>query len=221
MVQSSKGSVSEQVQSELDGLEKSKGLSFQTLLSAERILAACQQAGYRFRDRIYGPVTTVLAFLSQILTKDGSCEAAVGRVLVDRLEKGLPACSTETTSYCAARQRLPEVVLSGLALDIGNEQHDQAPNDWKLHGRNIEIADGSTAIMADTPANQVEYPQSKNQKLGLGNPILRFVVLLSLATGTVLGCAIGACRGKKTGEQSLFRQLLGGIKAGTILLGDR
>lgn len=55
----------------------------------------------------------------------------------------------------------------------------------------------------------------------MGFPILRFVVLLSLATGTVLECAIGSCKGKGTGELSLFRQVSKELQAGEILLGDR
>jgi hypothetical protein len=75
--------------------------------------------------------------------------------------------------------------------------------------------------MADTPENQKEYPQSSGQKRGLGFPIMRMVVLLSLSVGTVLDCAMGACRGKGTGEQSLFRSLWDGLKPHEIVLGDR
>jgi hypothetical protein len=38
--------------------------------------------------------------------------------------------------------------------------------------------------------------------------------------GTVLECAIGPCRGKRTGEQSLFRQLWDAFQPGDIVLGD-
>jgi hypothetical protein len=55
----------------------------------------------------------------------------------------------------------------------------------------------------------------------LGFPIVRFVVLLSLAVGTTLECALGACQGKKTGEQSLFRQTWDALQPGEIVLGDR
>lgn len=220
MAHGNKEKVTGQVQSELSELTLSEGLPFQALLNPERILEALDRAGVTFRERIYTPMITMWAFLSQVLARNASCEMAVCRVLVHRLEAGLSPCSVETTSYCAARKKLPEVVISGLATDIGNELHDQAPPAWKLKGRNVEIVDGSTSRMSDTPANQAAYPQSRNQKAGVGSPILRFVVLLSLSVGTVLGCAIGACRGKKTGEQSLFRQLLSTLKPGTILLGD-
>lgn len=209
-----------QVQSELQKMSQSPGLPFRDLLSPERIQTALENAGVKFRERIYTPAITIWAFLSQILTPKGTCQTAVGRVLVDRLEAGLAPCSVETTSYCQARQRLPEAVISGLATDMGKELHDQAPVEWKLKGRDVVIADGSTARMADTPENQAVYPQSRTQKPGLGSPLLRFVALLSFSVGTVLACAIGPCRGKKTGEQSLFREIRDQLKSGTILLGD-
>jgi hypothetical protein len=209
-----------QVRSELQELTQSEGLPFQDLLSVERILIALEEAGVTFRERIYTPMITLWAFLSQVLSRKGSCQKAVARVIVHRVEAGLPACSVETTSYCQARQRLPETVISGLTTDIGTELHEQSATAWKLHGRDVVIADGSTNRMADTEANQRAYPQSRNQAVGLGFPQLRFVVLLSLAVGTVLECAIGPCRGKKTGEQSLFRQLLHKLQRGSILLGD-
>jgi hypothetical protein len=90
-----------------------------------------------------------------------------------------------------------------------------------VEGAACRVVDGSTAVMDDSEANQNEYPQHTNQKKGLGFPLLRFVVLFSLATGTVLECAIGSCHGKKTGEQSLFRRLGRCLQPGDILLGDR
>jgi len=142
-------------------------------------------------------------------------------VIADRVAHKQKPCSPDTSSYCQARGRLLEQVLVDLTAETGRELHRQASPEWLWKGRNVEIVDGSTATMDDTEANQAEYPQSRNQKKGLGFPILRFVVLLSLATGTVLECAIGSCRGKKTGEQSLFRELGESLKAGDILLGDR
>lgn len=220
MADSTGKSIAEQVQTEMKALLESASLPFAALLSVERITAALKSAGIESQESVYTPQVTLWAFLTQVLIKDGSCETAVAHVLVHRIEKGLEACSSSTGSYCDARKRLPESFISGLATDVGTELHNQAPNEWKLHGREILTVDGSTAIMTDTKKNQEEYPQSSNQKQGLGFPILRFVVLLSLATGTVLGCAIGACRGKKTGEQSLFRKLSNQLKKGTILLGD-
>ncbi len=209
-----------QVHSEVQKLLQSPGLPFQDLLSSERIQTALENAGVKFRERIYTPAIKIWAFLSQILTTKGTCQTAVARVLVHRLEAELAPCSAETTSYCRARQRLPEAVISRLATDMGKELRDQAPVEWKLKGRDVVIVDGSTSRMADTPENQRVYPQSRTQKPGLGSPLLRFVVLLSFSVATVLACAIGPCRGKKTGEQSLFREIRDQLKPGTISLGN-
>src|SRR5208337_2464751 len=52
------------------------------------------------------------------------------------------------------------------------------------------ILDGSSVSMPDTPANQAMYPQPPNQKPGLGFPLARITVLLSLATGACHDLAI-------------------------------
>jgi hypothetical protein len=166
-------------------------------------------------------MVTLWAFLSQVLSTTGTCQSAVSRVLVHRVVGGQKGCSPDNSSYCQARCRLPEKVIADLARETGQELHRQAPLPWLWKGRRVAIVDGSTATMADTPENQEEYPQSKSQKPGLGFPILRFVVLLSLAVGTTLECSLGSCRGKSTGEQSLFRQIWDALQPGDIVLGDR
>ena len=152
---------------------------------------------------------------------DPSCSNTVSRVRVDRVKRNLKPCSTDTSSYCEARQRLPEEVVADLAREIGQELHQQANERWLWKGHRVTLVDGSTETMADTPDNQAAYPQSRSQKSGLGFPILRYVVLLSLSVGTVLECAVGACRGKQTGEQSLFRKMWNAFQPGDIVLGDR
>ena len=62
-----------QVQSECQELESADGLPFRDLLSPERILDALERSGVEFRDRVYSPMVTLWAFLSQVVTgKDGS-----------------------------------------------------------------------------------------------------------------------------------------------------
>ena len=75
--------------------------------------------------------------------------------------------------------------------------------------------------MPDTPDNQEKYPQPASQKPGLGFPLARLVVLISLATGGVLDVAVGPNKGKKTGEHALLRQIMEVFKTGDILIADR
>ena len=64
---------------------------------------------------------------------------------------------------------------------------------WLWKGRRVSIVDGSTSSMPDTPENQRAFPQANTQKIGLGFPVMRYVVLISLATGVVRDLAVGGC----------------------------
>lgn len=222
MVQRIKEVFASHVQSQCSELESAAGLPFRQLLDEQRIRAALDRAGVVFRKRIFDPLTTIAAFLSQVVaSKDATCEDAVSRVLFERVARGEPACSTDSSSYCKARGRLPEEAIVELTRQTGQELAEQAAQAWLWKGRHVKIIDGSTAEMTDTPENQAEYPQSRTQKPGLGFPMLRMAVLFSLSVGTALECAIGPCRGKQTGEQNLFRQMWDALNEGDIVLGDR
>src|ERR1700736_5669913 len=176
------------------------GLPFSDVLPAERVQEALRAEAVPFRDRLFSPLVTVWLFLSQVLSKDHSCLTAVARFLAYRTRQGLAPCSARTGSYCKARQRLPEGLLARLVRQTGQDLHGQAPDAWRWHGRAVKIVDGSGVSMPDTPANQRAYPQPGGQQPGLGFPVARVVVLLSLACGAVLDLAIGPSRGKQTGE---------------------
>jgi hypothetical protein len=104
---------------------------------------------------------------------------------------------------------------------LGAQTHQEAPADWLWCGLRVKMVDGSTAIMADTLANQKTYPQLSSQKPGLGFPIARFVVIFCLATGSVLEAALGKYQGKQTGENALFRSLWDELESRDVVLADR
>jgi hypothetical protein len=172
------------------------------------------------RDRIFTPFVTLSLFLSQLLSDDHTCLPAVTRLLAWRTARGLSACSVDTGGYCKARQRLPETLLPRLVRETAADLQDNAPEAWRFHGRRVVLADGSTVSMPDTAENQAEYPQHTLQKPGCGFPIARIVVLISLATGCVLDAAIGAGKGKLTGEMALIRTLHGRLRPGDVVLAD-
>ena len=171
-------------------------------------------------DRIFTPAVTTAVFLSQVLSDDHSCRAAVARLLAWRAGRGLPACSPDAGGYCKARKRLPEDLLPRLVRHCADRLREHAPEAWLLHGRRVIIADGTTVSMPDTPENQAAFPQHGRQKPGCGSPIAQMVVLLCLATGSVLDAALGARVGKQTGEHALLRSLHGRLSRGDILLAD-
>ena len=95
---------------------------------------------------------------------------------------GARVCSPNTASYCNARSRLRTEVLRTLALRTAQDLQGGALHEWNWNGRNVFIADGSHVSMPDTPQNQANYPQPVVQRPGIGFPLARLTVLLSLAT---------------------------------------
>jgi hypothetical protein len=174
-----------------------------------------------FRERIYPPLTTLGLFIGQALIQDGACQDAVSRRLSERAARRETACSLNSGPYCKARQRLPLGLIRRLALKIGEMLEQDSPVDWKWRGRSIKLIDGTTISMPDTASNQSVYPQSGVQQAGLGFPLAMLVAVISLSTGAVLEWALGPCRGKHTGEQALFRQLMPQLDSGDIILADR
>ena len=202
------------------------GLPFSKVLSEEEMQDAFDQEGVGFareEGEVYTPQLTLWAFLSQVLHKgeQRSCLAAVSRVTVLLMALGREPCAKNSGAYCRARAKLPEVVIERLTLQVAQRCERQIPPEWLWHGRHVKLADGTTVSMPDTEANQKVYPQQAPQEEGLGFPIARLVVLLSLGTAMLSGMAIGPCSGKETGEMALMRELLGQLEAGDILLTDR
>ena len=204
-----------------DDLGHHEGLPFLEVLSRPLVEQVCRRGNHAFRDRVYTPWVTLGIFLSQILSEDQSCDDAVEHFQKFRYDQGLPAVASKTTSYCEARQRLPEELLWDLAHRTGHTVQHQAPDTWLFHGRVVKIVDGTTVLMPDTPENQAAYPQPNSQAPGLGFPIARLLVVFSLAVGTVLEAVMGPYQGKQTGEQALLRQLFERFQPGEIVVADR
>src|SRR5271165_3238388 len=74
--------------------------------------------------------------------------------------------------------------------------------------------------MPDTPENQASYPQPPHQLRGIGFPLARITVLLSLATGACHDLAMAPYKGKGTGETTLLRRMYDTFKPGDVVLAD-
>ena len=199
---------------------RNDGLPFADVLTEARVHDVLNEHGVRYRDRVFNPVTTIWGFLSQVLGDDHSCNDAVTRIIAHRAASGLETCSPNTASYCNARGRLPTGVLGTLAKRTARELQAAAAEEWKWNGRSVFIADGSHVSMPDTPENQAAYPQPPTQEPGVGFPLARVVVLLSLATGACHDLAIAPYEGKGTGETTLLRAMYGSLRPGDVVLAD-
>ncbi len=213
----------------LSSFLQSDGLPFGDTLPEEEIERAFDEEDVPLRsndedeDTVYTPAVTLWAFLSQMLHRgeQRSCIAAVSRVVVLLVALEREPCSSNTGAYCRARAKLPEKVLRRLTLHMATGCEREAAAEWLWHGRHVKLVDGTTVSMPDTDANQAAYPQQAGQDEGLGFPIVRMVLLFSLATGMLCDMAMGPYQGKETGEPALFRELLDRLAEGDIVLADR
>jgi hypothetical protein len=198
-------------------------LELQGLLPAEVIEQALRAAGYVEHARVYTAVTTMLTFLGQLLRADRSCQQAVSGLIAQRVAANQTACSADTAAYCKARQRLPEAVFWDLQQQTGRIVEEQAPPEAHWCGRRVRVVDGSTLKIEDTAENRAEYPLQAGLQPGTSYPLVRILVVFSLAVGTVLEAAIRPYQGKGTGETGMLRSLAGSpaLAAGDVLLGDR
>lgn len=194
-------------------------------------------------DAVYTPALVLWALVSQALfTKEQrSLNAAVTRIASWWACQGRVVDSTNTGAYSRARHKLPVDMIAWLTREVARRcessedlvepiQQEQADQRWtpdvvaqvrsESIGGRVILIDGFTVDAADTPQNQVEYPQNPAQKDGLGFPMLRCLCLISLATGLVIDLAIGPYAGKGTGETALLRQVFGTLKPGDILVAD-
>jgi hypothetical protein len=206
------------------------GLPLAEALPAERIEQAFAEEGIDFaglqadeEQVVYTPAVTLWAFLSQMLhaAEQRSCLAAVARVAVLWAALGKQVCASNSGAYCRARAKLTEGVLERLSRELADECERGVPDEWRWCGRRVLLADGTTVSLPDSEANQASYPQPVSQKPGLGFPLIRLVVLFSLATGMLHEVALGPYAGKETGEPALLRELLERFQAGDVLLADR
>jgi len=215
----------------LSSFLQTDGLPFGNTLSEEKVERAFNEENVPLwssdededEDIVYTPAVTLWAFLSQMLHRgeQRSCVAAVSRVVVLLVALGREPCSSNSGAYCRARAKLPEKVLRRLTLQMAAGCEQEAPSRWLWHDRHVKLVDGTTVSMPDTDANQAEYPQQTSQEEGLGFPIVRMVLLFSLATGMLCDMAMGPYQGKETGEPALFRELLDQLVEGDIVLADR
>lgn len=200
------------------------GLPFANVLSAERIERIFAKHGNLFgAGAIYSTAVMIWSFLGQILRdgKEASCQSAVARIVTYYDQQQLDPPTSDTGDYCKARGKLSEAALRDLTCEVAGEVEQQAEASWLWKDRHAKLVDGFTFTMPDTPENQAEYPQAKSQKKGVGQPIARAAVILSLATACALDLAVGPYAGKETGETALLRELLAAFVSGDVAVVDR
>jgi len=181
-----------------------------TLLRPER-------DGAMSRRRLFSKENTFWAFFSQVLDADGGCKEVIRKLQSYASIKGVKVPSSSTSSYCAARKKLDEQMLSDI-LKHTAARLEEIPEPGLMNNRRVIVVDGTGVSMPDTLANQEVWPQSSLQKEGCGFPIAHICACFSLKSGALLSHDLG---NKKNHELLLFRQQWNTFKRGDIILGDK
>lgn len=179
----------------------------QPFLPEEEIRAACQEAGYTWRERKCGAVTTVYLFILQILCFN---TAMTHLRLLAKMAVAAPA-------YCRARMRLPPEVLQKLLRRSATAMSSAASSPCWCGLRPL-LVDGSSTIAPDTSSSQKAFGQPGEQKPGCGFPIPKVLALFDAATGLIVELLAFPLR---THEQSKVWKLHPLLGAGDVLVGDR
>ena len=181
----------------------------------QRVLAACRNAGHRWRQRKLGPVQTLHLFVLQVL----NFNTAMTHL------RHLSKTAVKAPAYCKARMRLPLAVLQALLVESATAMQKQCaapaapPAPGPLWcGLRACLVDGSSTIVPDTPDAQKAFGQPRGCKSGCGFPVPKVLGLFDAFSGLllqVLGFSLF------THEQSnvwILHPLLG---VGDLLVGDR
>lgn len=191
-----------------DAVAELKASICQTL-DPDEIQRACIEVGHIWRDRLFDPVTTIWLFTLQIVHCNTACTHVV------RLLPGFPGTDS---GYCQARSRIPRAVfrrLFELATQRLLEAIDRALDRW--HGHRVFFVDGSSCSMPDTPELQSAFGQPTGQQPGCGFPIANIVGLFH-RSGLLVEMLVNPLY---THEARVAHQLLGHLRRGDLLVGDR
>jgi putative transposase len=200
------------------------GLPFANVLSPQFIRQAfADENGLFAQDKLFSTQIVLWGFLAQTLRdgKGAACMQAVADIVTYMQQTGQPIPSGDTGDYCRARAKLKPAALRRLIVDAARQMEANAEASWLWKGLHAKLVDGFTLTMADTPANQERFPQLTTQTPGVGLPIARACVVLSLATAGVCDAAIGPYAGKETGEPALLRQILDTFDEKDVIVFDR
>ena len=203
-----------------DSLESVTFHSIRNVITDALVEQTCQEVGYHFRRRKITPVVTVLHMIVSALWPEESFNAC-WQVLWDTLVSWFPQFQGQSPSrrrVAEARSRLPVALWRGLFEKIAQQgqQRSQGYDAW--NGHRVDLVDGTCVSMMRTPELVEAFGVNKGHH-GRGRyPLARLVTLCLAGTRTILDYALG---GYRQGELSLLLSLLGSLRPGDLLLGDR
>jgi hypothetical protein len=168
----------------------------------------CRSLGYRWRERILDPVTTIHLFVLQILHGNTACTHL----------PHLAGQAFTASAYCQARSRLPLAVLRALLRRLVETCRPLTDSVGLWHGHRTWLVDGTGVSMPDTQDLQRAFGQPTNQAAGCGFPVARVLALFHAGTGLLQHVLTAPLRSH---EMARVTHLHPELRPGDVLVGDR
>lgn len=178
------------------------------VLSARSIERACADLDLVYRKRILDPVTTIHAFLTQVLHGNTACTEL----------PHLTGKQFSAAAYAKARSRLPLALFNSLVERVTESLYSEQQASGLWHGHRTWHLDGSSFSMADRPELQKAFGQPGNQKEGCGFPVAHFLALFNADTGFLQRVIPSPLR---THDMANAADIHPEMREGDILVADR
>lgn len=187
-------------------------------LTDRMVIEACARCGYSWRERLYGPVTTVLHFVAQALQREQSF-AATWQELWAPVAASFPELDAEKISASAlthARGRLVPEVLESLASEVCARSAEFRAPAWR--GVRLKALDCSTVSMPRDHELCEYFGIHRARKTKVLYPMATCAFLLEVGSSLVLDHRFGPF---DPGELRTAGPLLEKLGPGDLLLADR
>lgn len=172
------------------------------------IRSVCEEFGHKWRKRILDPVTTVHAFLLQVLFGNTACDEVSH--LVGKRFTG--------EAYCRARARMPLEILQELAARVSGTLRSTLDSAALWFGHRVWTEDGTSFSMPDTAELQTAFGQPGGQARGCGFPVAHLLTLFHATTGLLMKTVVAPLR---THDMAHASEMVSEIQRGDVLVADR
>ena len=190
-------------------------LPVRMLLPRREVDACCFQQNYRWRNRVFNPMVTLLVCVWKHLQP-----GLVSARAVEDCAQSLAGVSTgsgvrDGKDFCEARARLPEAVFQWAFQRVGAVAQQAAAHVYR--GLTAVMVDGTTLRTANTSALEERFGRSRNGVRSSRSPLMRVVLLVCAGCGAVLNTSIGAYADS---EHALCMPLLMRLMPNLLLIAD-
>lgn len=168
----------------------------------------CREVNYTWRERVLGPVTTMHAFLLQVLHGNTACDHV----------PHLMGKSFTGEAYAQARARLPLAVFERLLAAVCQTLKSCREESARWCGHRVWLLDGSGCSMPDTLELQQAFGQPGQQAAGCGFPVAHLLTLFHAGTGLLQKVLVAPLRTHDiAGVQPMHAEL----EASDVVVADR